>query len=151
MMNEKRFLLKDEETGNYVCEEYFGKYCPVIFDNPMYNEAVVGGQTRKYLEDYPLYLSEDGEGFYDFNGDLDYRVGEDEETGTSIIDNTDRIPDYYPVYDEDEIAEAERMRAEAKAAWELAQEQERVKQEKEREELKKLYAECTRREAEAID
>lgn len=130
MMNEKRFLLKDEETGNYVCEEYYGKYCPVIFDGPMYNEAVVGGQTRKYLEDYPLYLSEDGEGFYDFNADEDYRTGKDEETGESIIDNADRIPDYYPVYDEDEIAEAERMRAEAKAAWELEQEQECVKREK---------------------
>ena len=151
MMEEKRFLLRDEATGADVCEEYFGKCCPVIFENPMYNEAVVGGQTRKYLEDYPLYLSEVGEGFYDFNGDLDYRVGEDEETGTSIIDNRDRIPDYYPVYDEDEIAEAERLRAEAKAAWELEQEQERMKQEKEREELKKLYAECTRQEAEAVD
>lgn len=150
-MKEKRFLLRDEATGADVCEQYFGKYCPVIFDGPNYTEAVVGGQTRKYLEDYPLYLSEDEEGFYDFNGDLDYRVGEDEETGTSIIDNRDRIPDYYPVYDEDEIAEAERLRAEAKAAWELEQEQERMKQEKEREELKKLYAECTRQEAEAVD
>lgn len=151
MMNEKRFLLRDEETGADVCEEYFGKYCPVIFDGPNYTEAVVGGQTRKYLEDYPLYLSEDEEGFYDFNGDEDYRTGKDEETGTSIIDNSDRIPDYYPVYDEDEIAEAERLRAEAKAAWELEQEQERMKKEKEREELKKLYAECTRQEAEAVD
>lgn len=151
MMSEKRFLLKDEATGADVCEEYYGKDCPVIFENPMYNEAVVGGQTRKYLEDYPLYLSEDEEGFYDFNADLDYRTGKDEETGESIIDNSDRIPDYYPVYDEDEIAEAERLRAEAKAAWELEREQERIAKEKEREELKKLYAECTRQEAEAID
>ena len=112
-MKEKRFLLKDEETGNYVCEQYCGKYCPVIFENPMYNEAVVGGQTRKYLEDYSLYLTEDEEGFYDDNCDADYRTGEDKETGELIIDNADRIPDYSPVYDEDEIAEAERLRAEA--------------------------------------
>lgn len=118
-MREKRFLLKDEETGDLVCEKYCGKDCPVIFDNPVYNEVVVGGQMRKYLEDYPLYLTEDEEGFYDFNADLDYRTGADEETGESIIDNTDRIPDYSPVYDNDEIAEAERVRAEAekKCMW----------------------------------
>ena len=112
-MSEKRFLLKDEKTGNFVCEQYCGKDCPVIFDEPSYKEVVVGGQNRKYLEDYPLYLTEDEEGFYDANCDADYRTGEDKETGESIIDNTDRIPDYYPVYDEDEIAEVERLRAEA--------------------------------------
>lgn len=122
-MREKRFLLKDEETGDLVCEKYCGKDCPVIFDNPVYNEVVVGGQMRKYLEDYPLYLTEDEEGFYDFNADLDYRTGADEETGESIIDNTDRIPDYSPVYDNDEIAEAERVRAEAEKKMYVAFEQ----------------------------
>ena len=78
---------------------------------------------RKYLEDYPLYLTEDEEGFYYFNDDLDYRTGADEETGESIIDNTDRIPDYSPVYDNDEIAEAERVRAEAEKKMYVAFEQ----------------------------
>lgn len=111
-MREKSFLLKDE-AGDFVCEQYCGKDCPVIFDEPSYKEVVVSGQTRKYLKDYPLYLSEDEEGFYDANCDADYRTGEDKETGEPIIDNTERIPDYSPVYDEDEIAEAERLRAEA--------------------------------------